>query len=331
MQLKTLCSGAALWLALTAQAGAVQPESADHWLQRLQDAQGTKGTQGYQGAFVYERKGVFSTHQIWRQIDSQGRVSERFLQLNGPAHEVMRVDGRVTCISSAVAGELPAVDVWPTDALELENLQQWYQVRVLGESRVAGHKVAVLLFSPRDQYRYPVELSVDQATAIPLKSLLLNEQGQLLERLQFVQFQALAQQQSAQLEQALLTPSSACLPVTAIDDAADSDVESAWRVDWVPPGFTLLNSHSRQPSMTEGYMLSQVYSDGLAHFSVFLERINGLEIGGARRQIGPTAVVSKKIMQGAEALMVTVVGEIPLASAERVTLSVHTEMESNDD
>lgn len=329
MQVKAVCSGAVLWLALAVHACAVQPEPADHWLQRLQDAQ---GTQGYQGAFVYERKGAFSTHQIWRQIDARGQVSERFIQLNGPAHEVMRVDGRVACISSAVVGELPAVDIWPADALQLEDLQQWYQVRVLGESRVAGHKVTVLLFSPRDQYRYPVELSVDQATAIPLKSLLLNEQGQLLERLQFVQFQALAQQETVQSEQANLTPSSACLPVMSVENAADSQqAESAWRVDWVPPGFALLNSHSRQPSTTEGYMLSQVYSDGLAHFSVFLERINGLEVEGSRRQIGPTAVVSRKVMQGADTLMVTVVGEIPLASAERVTLSVHTEMEATDD
>ena len=328
MQVKALCSGAALWLTLAAHAYAAPLESADYWLQRLQEAQ---GTQGYQGAFVYERKGAFSTHQIWRQIDAQGQVLERFMQLNGPAHEVMRVDGRVTCISSAVVDELAAVDVWPAETLQLQDLQQWYQVRVLGESRVAGHQAAVLLFSPRDQYRYPVELSVDQATAIPLKSLLLNEQGQLLERLQFVQFEADSQHLSADSEQTPLAPSSACLPVRAGGGVAISQVNADWHIDWLPPGFALLNSHYKQTSATEGYVLSQVYSDGLAHFSVFLERIDGLEIEGGRRQLGPTAVVSRKVIQGDEALMITVVGEIPLASAERVTLSIQPEMESADD
>src|SRR5690554_8195241 len=111
MQVKALCSGAALCLVFAAHACAAQTESADDWLQRLQAAQ---STQGYQGAFVYERKGVFSTHQIRRQLDAQGQLLEHFLQLNGPAHEVLRVDGRVACISSAVVGELAAVDVWPS-------------------------------------------------------------------------------------------------------------------------------------------------------------------------------------------------------------------------
>lgn len=328
MQLKALCSGAALWLALVAHACATQSETAEHWLQRLQAAQ---GMQGYQGAFVYERKGAFSTHQIWRQIDAQGQVSERFMQLNGPAHEVVRVNGRVTCISSAVADDLTSVDVWPPEILQLQDLQQWYQVRVLGESRVAGRQAAVLLFSPRDQYRYPIELSVDQATAIPLKSLLLNEQGQLLERLQFVQFKAISQQATAESTQATLTPSSACIPVTLAEDIADAQANSEWSTEWLPPGFVLINSHYKPTSAAEGHVLSQVYSDGLAHFSVFLERIDGLEVEGGRRQLGPTAVVSRKIIRGAETLMVTVVGEIPLASAERVALSMQTELEATDD
>ncbi len=58
-------------------------------------------------------------------------------------------------------------------------------------------------------------------------------------------------------------------------------------------------------------MHSQVYSDGLAHFSVFLERIDGLEVEGGRRQLGPTAVVSRKVIRDAETLMVTVVGGDP--------------------
>ncbi len=324
MQVKALCSAAALCLAFAAHACAAQSESADHWLQRLQAAQ---GMQGYQGAFVYERKGVFSTHQIRRQLDDQGQLLEHFVQLNGPAHEVLRVDGRVACISSAVVGELAAVDVWPSETIQLQDLQQWYQVSVLGESRVAGQPSVVLLFSPRDQYRYPVELTVDQASAVPLKSLLLNEQGQLLERLQFVQFQAMP----AQAAHTDLVPSSACLPVTAAEDTEPSQVNSDWRTQWLPPGFVLLNSQYKQNSAPEDYVLSQVYSDGLAHFSVFIEPIDGLEIESGRRQLGPTAVVSRKVMRGDAVFMITVVGEIPLGSAERVALSSQVELEPADD
>ena len=64
MRLKALCSGVVLFAALT---GVVTAQPASQWLQRLQMAQ---DTQGYQGAFVYERKGAFSTHQIWRQVNA---------------------------------------------------------------------------------------------------------------------------------------------------------------------------------------------------------------------------------------------------------------------
>lgn len=330
MRVKALCSGIALGMVLTGSAFAAPSQTANHWLQRLQSAQ---GMQNYQGIFVYERKGAFSTHQVWRQVDTQGHLLERFLQLNGPAHEVMRIDHRVTCMSAAVANELAAVDIWPSGIQQMQHLQEWYDVRVLGDSRVADHAAAVLLFTPRDQHRYAVELHVDQDTAIPLKTLLLNEQGQLLERLQFVQFQAQVEQGAAAQAQGWMTPSTDCISVVQADVAVSTApvLEKDWSVSWVPAGFNLLKSHFKPSSGQAGDVLSQVYSDGLAHFSVFFENIGDLDIEGGRRQLGPTAVVSRKVALDANQLMVTVVGEIPLGSAERIALSVHAEQVHQDD
>ena len=204
MRLKAFCSSAALCVAFASNAFSAQATSAEQLLQRVQNAQ---AVQGYQGAFVYERKGAFSTHQVWRQVNAQGQLLERFIQLNGPAHEVMRIDGHVSCMSAALADELAVDDIWPAQVFELQELKQSYDVRELGETRVAGHMTSVLLLSPRDQHRYPVEIYVDQFTAVPLKTLLLNEHGQLLERLQFVQFQAGSDYAQAVTEQAVLTPS----------------------------------------------------------------------------------------------------------------------------
>lgn len=330
MRVKALCSGIVLGMALVGSAFAAPSQTADHWLQRLQSAQ---GMQNYQGIFVYERKGAFSTHQVWRQVNAQGHLLERFLQLNGPAHEVMRIDHQVTCMSAAVANDLAAVDIWPTGIQQMQHLQKWYDVRVLGDSRVADHTAAVLLFTPRDQHRYAVELHVDQDTAIPLKTLLLNEQGQLLERLQFVQFQAQAEQDAAAQAQGWMTPSSNCIPVVQANVAANVSpvLKNDWNVSWMPAGFTLLKSHFKPSPDQVGGVLSQVYSDGLAHFSVFFEPIAELDIEGGRRQLGPTAVVSRKVSLENSQLVVTVVGEIPLGSAERIALSVHAEQARQDD
>ena len=325
MRLKAFCSGVALFAALTSIAAA-QPAS--QWLQRLQMAQ---DTQSYQGAFVYERKGAFSTHQIWRQVSADKAIVERFLQLNGPAHEVMRVDGRVTCMSGVIADVLSSTDVWPVQAFNLKKLEERYEVREIGQSRVAGRDTVVLLFAPRDQHRYPVELHIDEATAIPLKTLLLNEQGQLLERFQFVQFQPDSDNNLQVSKKPLMMPSADCQTVSAVAAMPDAELDVDWSVSWVPPGFSLINSHYRPSENSESNVLTQVYSDGLAHFSIFFERIDSPDAEGGRRLLGPTSVVSRKVTVDQQQVMVTVVGEIPLGTAERIAVSMQTGQEPSDD
>ena len=65
-----------------------------------------------------------------------------------------------------------------------------------------------------------------------------------------------------------------------------------------------------------------LYGDGLARFSIFLEPLQGAAAEDARSQFGPTAVVSRRMSTAEGDVMVTVVGEIPLGTAERVALSM---------
>lgn len=326
MRLMALCSGFFFWVAFSQTTYAAQ--SADQWLQRIQHAQ---TNQGYQGAFVYERKGAFSTHQIWRQLNPEKEMVERFLQLNGPAHEVMRVGGKVACMSAAIADTLSLLDVWPAQNFDAAQLQKWYDIREIGESRVAGRNTVVVLFAPRDQHRYPLELHIDEVSSVPLKILLLNEHGELLERFQFVQFQAQPDTNKQVLRTSHLLPSADCQTVLADPSLGDIELDVDWSVSWTPPGFTLLNSHYRPSEDGANNVLSQVYSDGLAHFSIFFEPIDNLEIESGRRQLGPTAVVSRKVINGTQQVMVTVVGEIPLGSAERIVLSMQIGQGHRDD
>ncbi len=55
-------------------------EAGQAWLQRLLEAD----QQSYQGTFVYERNGSFSTHAIWHRLDANGQVRERFCSWMGP-------------------------------------------------------------------------------------------------------------------------------------------------------------------------------------------------------------------------------------------------------
>lgn len=82
---------------------ATQAADASDWLNRLAEADRQNS---FQGTFVYERNGSFSTHEIWHRVESDGAVRERLLQLDGARQEVVRVDGRTQCISGGLADQL---------------------------------------------------------------------------------------------------------------------------------------------------------------------------------------------------------------------------------
>lgn len=296
------------WLALP-----VAAADAQAWLKRLASAE---HTQSFQGHFVYERNGSLSTHRIWHQVSADGVVHERLVQLDGPVQEVVRTGGQVQCASSAFADQAPDTQVWPARPLNALQLGDSYDARVVGVSRVAGRETTVLGLIPRDQHRYAVELHLDQATALPLKSLLLNDEGQLLERFQFSDLQVGA------ASDADLQASDACKPVAVVQ--ARASVADAWRADWLPPGFVLKGVTVRPSSTSDESVASLVYGDGLASFSVFLEPLVGEAVEDARSQLGPTVAVSRRLATVEGDVMVTVVGEVPLGTAERVALSIRS-------
>ncbi|UTW07045.1 MucB/RseB C-terminal domain-containing protein [Pseudomonas benzenivorans] len=287
-------------------------DSAQDWLQRLGEAE---RSQSFQGTFVYERNGSFSTHSIWHRVEQDGAVRERLLQLDGPAQEVLRVNGRAECVSGALADQVAGNQAWPARELDVEQLQQWYELRLAGESRVADRAAVVLLLVPRDQHRYGVELHLDRDSGLPLKTLLLNDKGQLLERFQFTRLDTASPPADDSLQ-----PSADCQSVRLAE--AKAPAAGAWRADWLPPGFTLSSASQRRSPVSDEAVSCLVYDDGVARFSVFLEPLHGAAVGDARSQLGPTVAVSRRMATDDGDMMVTVVGEIPLGTAERVALSM---------
>ncbi|AOE86861.1 MucB/RseB C-terminal domain-containing protein [Pseudomonas sp. TCU-HL1] len=295
------------WLTQSAHAA-----DAQDWLQRLADAE---QRQSFQGTFVYERNGSFSTHEVWHRVQQGGEVRERLLQLDGPAQEVVRVNGRTQCVSGALSDQVTDGQVWPARGLDAKQLSEWYDLRLAGESRVAGRPAVVLTLAPRDQHRYGFELHLDRDTGLPLKSLLLGDKGQLLERFQFTRIAV-----ASDLADTALQPSSACKAVRVTE--VQGEKPAHWRSEWLPPGFSLTSAQERRSPASSEPVSSLLYSDGLARFSVFLEPLHGAVVEDARSQLGPTVMVSKRVSTPSGDVMVTVVGEIPLGTAERVALSM---------
>ncbi|RMR09967.1 MucB/RseB C-terminal domain-containing protein [Pseudomonas syringae group genomosp. 7] len=297
------------WLALP-----VQADDAQDAISRLAKAD---QQQSYQGTFVYERNGSFSTHRIWHRI-AEGKVQERLLQLDGSAQEVLRVDGLTQCVS----GTLEAGVANPADstsrAFDVKKLSAWYDIKIVGKSRVAGRQATIVALSPKDQHRYGLELHLDNETGLVLKSLLLSEKGQLLERFQFTDLDT-----AGNLSDQMLKVSADCKPVSAVKVRPEPSIGPvAWHSDWLPPGFEISSSGVRKNASAQSSVTRLMYGDGLARFSVFIEAVKGGPSTDIRTQLGPTVAVSRRLATPQGDMMVTVVGEIPMGTAERIALSM---------
>ena len=286
---------------------------ADSWLQRLIRAE---ERQSYLGTFVYERNGSFSSHAVWQLADGD-QVRERLFQLDGPAAEVMLENGKIACATEELASQVKDVQPWRRQQLDPARLSESYELHMIGESRVAGRSAVAIAVQPRDQHRYGFELHLDEETALPLKSLMLGEGGQLLERFQFTQFS------SGPVQPEDVEAGQACQPV-ALAQVEEKSETTPWRSDWLPPGFQLLDSNVQPSPASDEKVAWLSYGDGLARFSVFIEPLSGTVVEDARSQMGPTVAVSKRITTAGGDVMVTVVGEIPLGTAERVALSMRS-------
>jgi len=300
------------WLVLP-----VHADDAQDQLKRLAQAE---QQQSFQGTFVYERNGSFSTHRIWHRV-IDGKVREHLLQLDGSAQEVLRVDGVTQCVSGTLVAGVSNIPDSPAHAFDAAKLSAWYDMKVAGSSRVAGRPATVVTLTPRDQHRYGIELHLDSVTGLPLKSLLLSDKGQLLERFQFTEFD------TAEPTDQKLQPSGDCKPVEVAKTKADAPQKQqvAWHSDWLPPGFELSSAAARNDPDSKSLVTSLMYDDGLARFSVFIEPVSGAAVTDIRTQLGPTVAVSRRLTTPKGDAMVTVVGEIPIGTAERIALSMRND------
>lgn len=299
----------------------VVPAHADEAQDRLLRLGQAEQQQSFQGTFVYERNGSFSTHNIWHRVQD-GKVRERLIQLDGSAQEVVRVDGRTQCVSGTLMAGLGDAPDSAARALDPQKLKNWYDLAVIGKSRVAGRQAVIVTVTPRDQHRYGFELHLDRETGLPLKSLLLNDKGQLLERFQFTRLDTADVPEDAELQ-----AGADCKPVSLDSDKASAiKTAQTWHSDWLPPGFELTSSSARKDPQTKTLVNSLLYDDGLARFSVFLEPLNGATVTDTRTQLGPTVAVSRRLTTPEGDMMVTVVGEIPIGTAERIALSMRSDV-----
>lgn len=270
----------------------------------------------YSGNLVYERKGVFATYATHHLAQNHG-FTQRIVRLDNAQYELLRNQEGVLCSFSETSTQTPFyLSDWPSSLASLQHIEQNYQLSWGEESRIAGRPTYSLNFAAKDSYRYSMQLKLDQQTGVPLQTLLLNNRQQLLERTQYVSFAP------GQPVPSALQASANCSRQTV---QQNSHSDSVWDPKWVPTGFVKVQSSVFQVAgKTNTYNRS--YSDGLVHFSVFIEpnhsRVRLPEVKKSRT-LGPTALVSLSGCKHVKPpVVITVIGELPMLAIERIAHSV---------
>lgn len=272
------------------------PESARAWLERSLWANHCYAFQAR--AVRIGSDGVRSLALSHDIVEGVEREVARFL--DGPP-VVFERRGRIGRLSWADGdGATPA-----SPAGLVAHLEGLYRLRLSGEERLANRNTVRLDIEPLDELRYGHRLWLDMATGLPLKQILLDERGRVVETFQITQ-----------LNQPRLHRG-------AIDlDRRRPAPDDPWRPTWLPDGFIPKPVQTRSPRH-DAAIGHRVYSDGLATLSLFVEPVAGQEQlmpGLHRLGVSHAAVRHREL--GGRVRQVVVMGELPPRVLIRVADSV---------
>lgn len=262
--------------------------------------------QNYRGTFTYEYGGMLETLKLTHQVNNN-REYEKIEHLDGAQRMHHRQGIKPECKTiaeqvlrlSSTGGSAP---------------NQYYHYYLRNVERVADRQVQVVQLLPKDQYRYGHIISIDQESSLPLVNLIVSPQRRVLERIQFTNINV----SDTPEDISLFAVKMAEAGVVDNDDCATASANDfAWMINWLPPGFVLAqnNDHS-----DVGESLS--YTDGLASFSVFVKPNSALINQAGVAQKGASIALLRPLIIGSESFQVSVVGEIPGYTADKVASSI---------
>jgi sigma-E factor negative regulatory protein RseB len=307
-------------LAFVLVAGQAAAQDARDWLERMSRA---VEELNYRGTFVHVLDGTPETlHIVHRHAD--GQSGERILSLDGPGGEFVRegatVQGifpdRRIVVLEARSDVSPLVAALPSNTAELT---PHYEIKLGDSARVADRPVQILEIKPRDEFRYGYTLWLDQETAMPLKSTLIDEQGNVVEQILFTDIEILADIPASELEPTIDTTGFTTLRAP---DSAPLAEEIPWRAVRVPSGFKLSVATQSPMAGSDTPVEHLVYSDGLATVSVFIEApTTNAEMRDGYSTAGSTNAYSLTL----DGRTRTAIGEVPRQTVRMIASSLVAE------
>jgi sigma-E factor negative regulatory protein RseB len=288
------------------------------WLTRASEA---ARQLNYVGTIIYQIGPRVESSRITHMNDD-GREFAKVVNLDGPAREVVRTQGEVRCYypDAKLVRVEPGTfrNVFPSLSPEQQqSLARYYDFRVVGDDRVGGRPVQVVVFEPKDGLRYGHRFWSDGATGLLLKARVLNERGEGVEQFAFSDLTM-----NARIDHAMVEPSWPVVPRDwQVLENLSGDVvpeDTGWIVTRVPPGFEKIMEGWRKLRGRRERVAHIVFSDGLVSVSVFVEPLVAASAPAGFLQKGGLNVYSVK----QDDHLITVMGETPGATVRQIAHSI---------
>jgi sigma-E factor negative regulatory protein RseB len=299
-------------------ASAARADDAMQWLARAAHA---ARQLDYTGTIVYQIGPRVESSRITHLYDD-GKEFSKLVNLDGPAREVVRSDGEVRCYypDAKLMRIEPGTfrDVFPAlTAEQQQSLSRYYDFRMLGEDRVGGRPVQVVVFEPKDGLRYGHRFWSDVKTGLLLKARVVNDRGEGVEQFAFSDLAI-----NAPIDRSMVAPSwSSVPPDWQVQKNVAGDVvqqDTGWVVTRVPPGFAKIVEGYRKLRGRREPVAHLVFSDGLVSISVFVEPlVASSSPAGVLRQGGLNVYSVRQ-----DDHLITVMGETPGATVRQIAHSV---------
>ena len=301
--------------AIALASGAVQAQAPETLglLRKMHDA-----TQklSYKGTFVYQNGSRSETSRITRYVDAQGDI-ERLEVMDGVPREIVRTKDTVRCY-------LPGARLVKVDRRTDRNFPALLPERLsavaknydisLGETRrIAGYDCQAVVLTPKDNLRYGYRLYADPASGMLLRAVTVDTNGEQVEQFMFTELTI------GGVTRDMVRPRHASRNWRVEDAEAAPARLAGWGLSSELPGFHKVVELKRR--LSDQRPAGQVvYSDGLAAVSVFIESLEGRPepVRPGLASMGAIHIYTREVANH----VVTVVGEAPAASVQRIANAV---------
>ncbi len=279
----------------------------------------------YELSYILIRKNSIEP-LLYRHSVNDGEQYAHLVYLSGPYREVIRRGDEVSYQETgsdpfSIKSQQMVAPLIPMLTSNIDYLKKYYDFLHIGRAREAGAATEILRIVPKDGLRYSYVLWVDDKYKLPLRADLVDRDGEVLE-----QYRTISYSVTPQIAQVMKGLKHAKLPEVITLPKAQATT-SHWQVTWKPRGFKSQEINRYRMAVTDQMVESQLFSDGLFHFSVYVAKrdehsLKGQLVRQGRRTLNSYVSGDYEI---------SVVGDIPPATAQKIAQSItFDKVESGD-